>query len=140
MDVDKSKLSKLTEKEKLDCVKNGKCFRCRQKGHNSRDCPNFPASTSAPSRTYSKPTKARRATVKDESEADDEESDAPKKVRKAKGKKKAASSTRSSSPSTELPSYDEDQKARILRRLIRETPMSRLEEIISQNGDDEDFP
>ena len=31
-------LSKLTNEEREYCRKNGLCFRCRKKGHNSRDC------------------------------------------------------------------------------------------------------
>ena len=43
MDVDQTdiaprNLSKLTNEEREYCCKNSLCFRCRKKGHMSRDC------------------------------------------------------------------------------------------------------
>ena len=134
MDVDKTKIKKLSQKERDDCVAQGKCFRCRQKGHQSRDCPTFTQTTAkAPS------VKSRKATVEEVVEEEEEE-EKPKKVKKTKQKKKASS--RSSSPipsSSDLPSYDEDQKARLLRHLVRHVDAARLEEIISQADEEEDF-
>jgi hypothetical protein len=41
MDVDamKTRFKKLTDKERQEYMREGKCFRCRQKGHMSRNCP-----------------------------------------------------------------------------------------------------
>lgn len=43
MDLDKLSLSKLTDAERQRCITNGLCFRCRQSGHQSQDCPRFGA-------------------------------------------------------------------------------------------------
>jgi hypothetical protein len=45
------RLTKLTEAEKEALRATGGCFRCRQQGHNARDCPRFPQQTSRPVRT-----------------------------------------------------------------------------------------
>ena len=39
MDIDNIKLRKLTPAEREQCRKEGRCFRCRQKGHTSKNCP-----------------------------------------------------------------------------------------------------
>jgi len=73
--------------------------------------------------------------------AEEVEEEQPKKVKKAKQKKKTPS-TRSTSPlpsSSDLPSYDEDQKTCLLRHVIRHVDATRLEEIISQADEEEDF-
>ncbi|KAI5115330.1 hypothetical protein M0805_006526 [Coniferiporia weirii] len=37
---------RLTPEERDKCFKEGRCLACREKGHNSRDCPKFPTSNS----------------------------------------------------------------------------------------------
>ena len=39
MEIDHIKLRKLTPAEREQCRKEGRCFRCRQKGHTSKNCP-----------------------------------------------------------------------------------------------------
>ena len=38
-------VAKLTPEERERCIKEGRCFRCREKGHNSANCPG-PTNTS----------------------------------------------------------------------------------------------
>ena len=42
MDIGNINLRKLTPAEKDQCRKEGRCFRCRQKGHMANNCPKFP--------------------------------------------------------------------------------------------------
>ena len=39
MDIGTVTLKKLTTAERAQCRKEGRCFRCRQKGHKASDCP-----------------------------------------------------------------------------------------------------
>jgi hypothetical protein len=39
MDVDNTRLSPLTEQERERLMKEGQCFHCWEKGHQSRNCP-----------------------------------------------------------------------------------------------------
>ena len=39
MDIGTVRLSKLTPAEREQCRKEGRCFRCRQKGHSAQECP-----------------------------------------------------------------------------------------------------
>jgi hypothetical protein len=43
-------LTKLTPEaeEREKCVREGRCFRCRQPGHQSRECPKYPSSSTGP--------------------------------------------------------------------------------------------
>lgn len=43
-------LTKLTPEEREKCVREGRCFRCRQTGHQSRECPKYPSSSTGGSR------------------------------------------------------------------------------------------
>ncbi|KAI5115779.1 hypothetical protein M0805_002870 [Coniferiporia weirii] len=47
---------RLTPEERDKCFKEGRCLACREKGHNSRDCPKFPASTTRTIRTTEQTT------------------------------------------------------------------------------------
>ncbi|KAI5114666.1 hypothetical protein M0805_002407, partial [Coniferiporia weirii] len=42
---------RLTPEERDKCFKEGRCLACREKGHNSRDCPKFPTSNTRTIRT-----------------------------------------------------------------------------------------
>ncbi|KAI5114565.1 hypothetical protein M0805_001528, partial [Coniferiporia weirii] len=42
---------RLTPEERDKCFKEGRCLTCREKGHNSRDCPKFPTSNTRTIRT-----------------------------------------------------------------------------------------
>ena len=39
MDVDRARAQQLTMEERMELMKTGKCFTCKQMGHLSRDCP-----------------------------------------------------------------------------------------------------
>jgi DNA-directed RNA polymerase specialized sigma24 family protein len=62
MDVDRIKAS-LTDDEKTQLMKEGKCFRCKKKGHMSRACPTHP----------NKPLTQRTRAALEEEEAEEEE-------------------------------------------------------------------
>ncbi|KAI5116053.1 hypothetical protein M0805_009362 [Coniferiporia weirii] len=47
---------RLTPKERDKCFKEGRCLACREKGHNSRDCPKFPTSNTRTIRTTEQTT------------------------------------------------------------------------------------
>ena len=44
MDIDAITLTKLTPVEQAKCIKEGRCFRCRNPGHNARNCRTSPTS------------------------------------------------------------------------------------------------
>ncbi|KAI5115090.1 hypothetical protein M0805_006738, partial [Coniferiporia weirii] len=46
-----SRPPRLTPEERDKCFKEGRCLACREKGHNSRDCPKFPTSSTRTIRT-----------------------------------------------------------------------------------------
>ncbi|KAI5116902.1 hypothetical protein M0805_004035 [Coniferiporia weirii] len=46
----------LTPEERDKCFKEGRCLACREKGHNSRDCPKFPTSNTRTIRTAEQTT------------------------------------------------------------------------------------
>ena len=39
MDVDTIRVNQLTAEEKQKCIKEGRCFRCQNMGHRSKECP-----------------------------------------------------------------------------------------------------
>jgi len=39
MQVDAARLERLTPKERIKLAKEGRCFKCREEGHMSADCP-----------------------------------------------------------------------------------------------------
>ncbi|KAI5118615.1 hypothetical protein M0805_008046 [Coniferiporia weirii] len=47
---------RLTPEEREKCFKEGHCLACREKGHNSRDCPKFPTSSTRTIRTAEQST------------------------------------------------------------------------------------
>ncbi|KAI5114775.1 hypothetical protein M0805_000008, partial [Coniferiporia weirii] len=47
---------RLTPEERDKCFKEGRCLACREKGHNSRDCPKFPTSNTRTIRTAEQTT------------------------------------------------------------------------------------
>ena len=65
MDIDAVSLSKLTPVERTKCIKEGRCFRCRQPGHNAQ---NYRSSgTSSPSPTVPRPHQIRTTQTQAES-------------------------------------------------------------------------
>ena len=63
----------LTEEEKTTMLKEGRCFRCSNKGHMSKACPTRPSSSSTSSTSKSKHQHARTTKVEEVEEEDDEE-------------------------------------------------------------------
>ena len=63
----------LTEEEKTTMLKEGRCFRCGNKGHMSKACPTCPLPSSTSNTPKNKPQHARTAKVKEVEEEDDEE-------------------------------------------------------------------
>jgi Retrotransposon gag protein len=43
MELDHQRLAPLSREEKERCIREGRCFRCRKAGHNSRDCQGLPS-------------------------------------------------------------------------------------------------
>ena len=39
MDVDTIQVNQLSAEDKEKCVKEGRCFRCQEQGHRSKECP-----------------------------------------------------------------------------------------------------
>jgi hypothetical protein len=70
MDVDNIRLNPLTDDERKKLSAEGRCFRCRQQGHMSRNCPKKQAGQSNQSqntpRTYQNQTKARNTEIVDD--------------------------------------------------------------------------
>ena len=63
----------LTEEEKTTMLKEGRCFRCGNKGHMSKACPTRPSTSSTSNTPKSKPQHARTTKVEEVEEEDDEE-------------------------------------------------------------------
>ena len=63
----------LTEEEKTTMLKEGRCFRCGNKGHMSKACPTRPSPSSTSCTSKSKPQHARTTKVEEVEEEDDEE-------------------------------------------------------------------
>ena len=63
----------LTEEEKTTMMKEGRCFRCGNKGHMSKACPTRPLPSSTSNTPKNKPQHARTAKVEEVEEEDDEE-------------------------------------------------------------------
>ena len=63
----------LTEEEKTTMMKEGRCFRCSNKGHMSKACPTRPTSSSTFNTPKNKPQHTRATKVKDVEEEDDKE-------------------------------------------------------------------
>ena len=79
-----TRLNKLTDEERKKLAAEGRCFRCRQKGHRSRECPQKNQQNQKPSE---QPAKARIVEVKEEEPTQDEIAELVAKVRALKGKK-----------------------------------------------------
>jgi hypothetical protein len=64
----------LTNEEKTHLMKEGRCFRCSNKGHMSRTCPTRPPPSASTNKNQNKPQKARAAKVDEvEEDSDNEE-------------------------------------------------------------------
>ena len=63
----------LTEEEKTTMMKEGRCFRCGNKGHMSKACPTRPSPPSSSNTPKNKPQHARTTKVEEVDEEDDEE-------------------------------------------------------------------
>jgi hypothetical protein len=63
----------LTEEEKTTMLKEGRCFRCGNKGHMSKVCPTRPSPSSTSNTPKNKPQHARTAKVEEVEEEDDKE-------------------------------------------------------------------
>ena len=63
----------LTEEEKTTMMKEGRCFRCGNKGHMSKACPTRPSPSFTSNIPKNKPQHARTAKVEEVEEEDDEE-------------------------------------------------------------------
>ena len=66
----------LTEEEKTTMMKEGRCFRCGNKGYMSKACPTYPTSSSTSNTPKSKPQHARATKVEEVDEEEDEEPEA----------------------------------------------------------------
>jgi Zinc knuckle len=63
----------LTEEEKTTMMKEGRCFRCGNKGHMSKACPTQPTPSSTPNTPKNKTQHARATKVEEVDEESDEE-------------------------------------------------------------------
>jgi hypothetical protein len=63
----------LTEEEKTTMMKEGRCFRCGNKGHMSKACPTCPSPSSSSNAPKNKPQHTRAAKVEEVDEEDDKE-------------------------------------------------------------------
>ena len=63
----------LTEEEKTTMMKEGRCFRCSNKGHMSKVCPTRPTPSSSSQTTKNRPQHAKATKVEEVDEEDDEE-------------------------------------------------------------------
>ena len=63
----------LTEEEKTTMMKEGRCFRCGNKGHMSKACPTRPVPSSTPNTPKNKPQHARATKVEEVDKEDDDE-------------------------------------------------------------------
>ena len=63
----------LTEEEKTTMMKEGRCFRCGNKGHMSKPCPTRPSPSSTSNTPKNKPQHARTTQVEEVDEENDEE-------------------------------------------------------------------
>ena len=66
----------LTEEEKTTMMKEGRCFRCGNKGHMSKACPTRPSPSSTSNTPKNKPQHTRTTKVEEVDEEDDEEPEA----------------------------------------------------------------
>ena len=66
----------LTEEEKTTMMKEGRCFRCSNKGHMSKACPTHPSPSSTSNTPKNKPQHARATKVEEVDEEDDKEPEA----------------------------------------------------------------
>ena len=48
MEVDTVRLKKLTPQERVKCMREGRCFKCRKVDHNAKNCRTKPDATSNP--------------------------------------------------------------------------------------------
>ena len=63
----------LMEEEKTTMMKEGRCFRCGNKGHMSKACPTHPSPSSSSNTPKNKPQHARATKVEEVEEEDNEE-------------------------------------------------------------------
>ena len=72
MDVDTIQVNQLLAEAKEKCVKEGRCFRCQEQGHRSRECPRKKASDA----TTKFVNNTQRAHVRTSQVVDDRDTDA----------------------------------------------------------------
>ena len=105
----KPRLQKLTPEERKKLMDEGRCFRCRLKGHQSKDCPQknqYPSNSAQTARTATTPQ------------------------RKEKTNHPSTSTLIPDAP----PSYDEDQMAGYIRAMTLEQKETFLTKIASSKG------
>ena len=72
MDVDTIQVNQLLAEDKEKCVKEGRCFRCQEQGHRSKECPHKKASNA----TVKFMANTQRAHVQTSQVVDDRDTDA----------------------------------------------------------------
>ena len=77
MDVDTIRVNQLTAEEKQKCMKEGRCFRCQNTGHRSKECPTKKANNAtAQFAAQTQRAAVRTSEVVDDRDADDTKSEA----------------------------------------------------------------
>jgi hypothetical protein len=112
MDVDALQINQLTTEDKQRCIKEGRCFRCQNTGHRSRECPTKKTSDS----TNRSAAQTQRAAVRSREVVDDRDDDA-----KSEG-----------STTTKITSTD---AIRTLKSLGAEERLKMIDEMFAEDSD-----